>query len=81
MEANEKILKIISNETLSDVNQIDIVTPSIYRSIFAKHAYAHDTNIDDEEKLTDMLLDNKISLCQNVQDKNSNNIIQLCLNQ
>ena len=77
MEANEEILKIISNETLRDVNNIDIVTPSIYKSIFAKHADSNDTDIDDEEKLTDMLLDNKISLSQNVQDKNANNIIQL----
>lgn len=77
MEANEEILKIISNETIRDVNDIDIVTPSIYKSIFAKYASSHDTDLDDEEKLTDVLLDNKIQFCQNVQDKNTNNIIQL----
>lgn len=77
MEVNEKILKIISSETVDYIDDMDIVTPSIYKSVFSKHANAHNVDIDDEEKLTDIILDNKISEAQNIQDKNENNIIQL----
>ena len=77
MQSKEKILELISNETRSAVNNISIVTPSIYKSFFKKNALAHDTELDDEEKMTDSLLDNKIQMCSTVQNLNSQNVMQL----
>ncbi|MDQ7061129.1 MAG: hypothetical protein Q9M43_08260 [Sulfurimonas sp.] len=69
MQANNAILKLISNETLDSIHNIGVVTPSIYTSIFTENALKHEINIDDENKLTDTLLDSKIQLCQSVQEK------------
>ncbi len=77
MVANEDILKIISNETIDSVHDIGIVTPTIYKSFFTKHALAHNTDVEDEDQITDTILDSKIILCQSVQDKNSSNVLQL----
>ena len=77
MSSNEEILTIISNETLDSIHNINIVTPSIYTSIFSKHASDHDTDMSEEERLTDTILDNKIQMCQSVQDKNTNSVFQL----
>jgi len=80
VEINKEILKIISNETISSINDIDIVTPTIYKSIFTKHASNYKTDINDEDKLTDTLLNNKISTYQNLQEQTSHNAIQLSEN-
>ena len=77
MQENEEILKIISNETLNDLNDISIVTPTIYKSIFSKYAIEHGTTLEDEDKVTDTILDSKISLFQNMQSQTSNNAISL----
>ena len=80
MQSNEKILELISNETRSAVNNISIVTPSIYRSFFEKNALSHGTDLSDEEKITDSLLDSKIQMCGTVQNLNSQNVLQLSRN-
>ncbi len=77
MEVNEKLLKIISTETLNDITDINIVTPTIYKSIFAKYASHHNTSLEDEDKLTDTILDNKISTFQNMQNETSKNAVIL----
>ena len=77
MQANEDILKIISNETLDSVHGISIVTPTIYKSIFTKNASLHHTDIDDEEKLTESLLNDKISTFQNIQAQTTKNVVKL----
>lgn len=77
MEANQEILKIISNETINSLSSTDIITPTIYKSFFAKHAGLHHIEIMDEEKITNNLLDAKILMCENFQDKNSKNAIEL----
>lgn len=77
MVTNEEVLQIISNETIDSLHNIGIVTPSIYKSIFSKHASVHNADIKDEDKVTDFLLDSKITMCQNFQEKNSENIIEL----
>jgi len=77
MQANEEILKIISNETLDSVHDISIVTPTIYKSIFEKNASSHDTDIENEDKLTASILNKKISIFQNIQNETSKNAIIL----
>lgn len=77
METNEAILQVISNETIDAVHDISIVTPSIYKSIFVKNASSHGTDLSDEDKITDTLLDSKINMCNTVQEQNSNNVTKL----
>jgi len=49
--SDNKILHIISNETKSAIEQMDIVTPSIYASFFEKFAAEHDEVIENEKEL------------------------------
>lgn len=76
-QENGSILQIISNETLSYLQSTEVVTPSIYSSVFAKNALKHQVDLTDENKLTDTFLDKKIEMCHTVHEKNSNNVIQL----
>ncbi|MCD6173455.1 MAG: GGDEF domain-containing protein [Sulfurimonas sp.] len=77
MEANEEILRIISNETLDSAHDISIVTPTIYKSIFQKNASSHNADISNEDKLTDRMLNDKISMFQNMQEETSKNAVKL----
>ena len=77
METNEEILKIISNETLDSVHDISIVTPTIYKSIFSKNASSHDADISNEDKIIDSMLNDKISMFQNMQEETSKNAVKL----
>lgn len=77
MQADVRILEVISNETRNAVNNINIVTPSIYKSFFEKHALPYGTNLINEEKMTDSLLDDKIQMCSTVQNQNSQSVVRL----
>ena len=59
---------------------MDIVTPSIYASVFSKFAKIHDTCIEDEVALTDHILDEKIAQYTNLQTKTSQNANKLSEN-
>jgi len=77
MQTSEAVLKIISNETIDSINNMGIVTPSIYKSVFAKYALEHNANIDEEDKITDTLLDSKIKMCTDFQNQTSQSAIML----
>jgi len=77
MEADQEILTIISNETLTAVNNINIVTPTIYESVFNKQASSHDAKIEDESKLTNNVLDEKISMFREMQIETSKQAMAL----
>jgi diguanylate cyclase (GGDEF)-like protein len=65
MSSNQETLKIISNETKNSIDQLPVVTPSMYASIFSKYASNHNTNIVDEKELAKNLL---LSECSNLTD-------------
>ena len=77
MKINNKVLQIISNETKDNIDELDVVTPSIYSSIFSKYASSHDADLEDEDKITDHFLDGKIHTLQNVQEQTSKNALTL----
>lgn len=64
MPANQ-ILRIISNETKSSIEQIDIVTPSMYASFFEKFASEHNELIENEKDLAVDLIRHE---CSNLTD-------------
>ncbi len=47
-DQKKQILSIISNETKSSIDQMSIVTPTVYASIFSEFAKEHDEDINDE---------------------------------
>jgi len=61
MKADEKVIKIISNETKDAVNAMDVVTPTIYASIFEQYAKEHGQEIEDESQLAIDILKNECS--------------------
>ena len=77
MESNEKILEIISNETLGSACKMSVVTPSIYHSMFTHNATGHDADIKDEDKLSNDILNSKISMFQNLQTETTKNAVKL----
>jgi diguanylate cyclase (GGDEF)-like protein len=77
MEANNEMLKVISNETIDSVHDINIVTPTIYKSLFLKNAASHEVDIKDESKITDELLDKMVHNFQTMQQETSQNAIKL----
>jgi hypothetical protein len=77
MKADSRLLEIISHETIDTINKMDIVTPTIYASIFSKFATMHDTDIGEEESITNNLLNDKIALFTNMQNQTSKNAKRL----
>ncbi len=62
---NNQILRIISNETKATIEQMDIVTPSIYASFFEKFASEHHEFIENEKDLAVDLIQHE---CSNLTD-------------
>jgi diguanylate cyclase len=73
IQTHDSTLEIVSNETKKSIAQLDIVTPPTYTSIFTKFANEHNVHIDNYDKLTDTLLNEKISFFEKLQEKTSNN--------
>jgi diguanylate cyclase (GGDEF)-like protein len=77
MQANNEALKIISNETKNSIDQLSVVTPSVYASIFAKYANNHNTDIQDEKALAKDLLIMECSNLTDLQNQASKSAMQL----
>ena len=73
MNSDSKMLHIISNETKSSIDQLSVVTPSVYASIFSKFASSHDTQIENEQKLAQNLLETECSTLVKLQENTSTN--------
>ncbi|WP_294963230.1 GGDEF domain-containing protein [Sulfurimonas sp.] len=65
MQDRKNTLKIISNETKNSIDQLSIVTPSMYASIFSKYANNHNTDLDNENELSRDLM---VMECTNLTD-------------
>ena len=73
---NDK-LKIISNETKNSIDQLSVVTPSIYASIFSKFASDYDVEVDDEKELARDLMLVECSSLTNMQAQASDSAQKL----
>ena len=80
MNNNKEALKIISNETKNSIDQMSVVTPSVYASIFSKFASNHNENIDNEKELAQDLLIMECSNLTDLQTQASKNAMQLSQN-
>jgi diguanylate cyclase len=77
MNAKQDILQLISHETINSANSLNIVTPSIYSSLFFKFASEHGLEITDEANIADDVLNEKISQFTNLNNETSKNMQQL----
>lgn len=77
LSTNNTILKIISNETKSSIDQMQIVTPSVYASLFSKFATDHNEIIEAEEELSINLIRQECSALTKMQFETSKNANQL----
>ena len=71
--SDNKILHLISNETKSSIDQMNIVTPSVYASIFSKFAQDHDEVIENEKELSVDLMKLECSTLTSLQTSTSKN--------
>lgn len=74
MTKDDKLLHVISNETKDSIDQLSIVTPSIFASIFSKFAKNHKFEILDENSLSQKLLQNECSQLTELQTFTSKNM-------
>ncbi len=75
--SSEEVLKIVSNETKDSINQLSVVTPSIYASLFSKFANNHKADIEDEKKLAQDLMITECSNLTDLQTQASKSAMQL----
>ena len=80
MNKNTKMLEVVSNETKDSINQINVVTPSIYASLFSQFATAHNIEIENEDELAQDLLKIQCSTLTQMQAQTSQNVQSLSEN-
>lgn len=73
MQTDDKILQTISDEAKKSIREMDVVTPSIYASIFSDIALTNNFDLSNEKELTDILIKNKLSILENMQNETSKN--------
>ncbi|ADN09507.1 GGDEF domain-containing protein [Sulfurimonas autotrophica] len=74
MQENKKILEIISNDAKSSIEQLSVVTPSMYASIFSELAKKHNIDIEDEENLSKEIVTNECNKLTALQKETSKNV-------
>jgi diguanylate cyclase (GGDEF)-like protein len=74
MEKDKTIFKIITNETLNSIKEMDMVTPTIYSSVFSKFAYKHNQSLENEEKISRNILEEECSFLTELQTKTAKNV-------
>jgi len=77
MQTDAQVLKIVSNETKKHIDSMDVVTPSIYSTVFSKCASSHDLELKDEEKISKDFLDEELSLLEDMRKQTSKNVLSL----
>ncbi len=79
-QIDKKILEVISNETKDSIDQLNVVTPSMYASIFSEFALKHNQTIENEEELAHDLMKTECSNLTELQDQASKSVQVLSKN-
>ena len=77
MDKNKKILTIITNETRDTITQMDVVTPTIYASLFSKIAHEHNQDLDDELEISHDIVQEECSSLRELQTRAGENANKL----
>jgi diguanylate cyclase (GGDEF)-like protein len=73
----DDVLKIITNDTMGSIEQMDVVTPSMYASLFTKLASERGVTIDNEPELASNLLTEECLNIKELQAKTTKSVNQL----
>lgn len=73
----DKEFEYISNETKKKIGPMDVVLPSLYSSIFSEIAQREHVALDGEERLSGMLLDDKINQFTTLSEQTSRQVSRL----
>jgi len=74
MQENKKLLEIISSDAKNSIEQLSVVTPSMYASIFSELAKKNNIDIEDEENLSKEIVTNECNKLTALQKETSKNI-------
>jgi len=74
VDANKQLLKIITNETKASLEKLEIITPTLFNSIFYQFAKEHNVNLKDENRLAQNLLQEECSMLTSLQTQTSKNV-------
>lgn len=77
MTSDKKILHVISNETKNSIDQLSIVTPSVYATIFSQLATEHGESIEQEPQLAYDIMKTECTNLSALQSQTSKNASQL----
>jgi len=80
MKENVKTLEIVSNEAKNSIEQISVVTPSIYASIFSEFAKKNKLEIKNEENLSKDIIQSECLKFTTLQKETSKNVQTLSEN-
>jgi diguanylate cyclase (GGDEF)-like protein len=67
MMQEKRLLEIISNETKSEICNLEVVTPDIFKTVFAEKAQEHD--MKDYQELVEQYTDAKVNNLLHIQDE------------
>jgi diguanylate cyclase (GGDEF)-like protein len=73
MENNNNLLQIVTNETKDSILEMDVVTPSIYASVFSKYADDHNLSLENEDEISHDILEKECSFLTELQTQTSKN--------
>jgi len=79
MKIDDKKLEILSNEVKKSIEQLDVVTPTIYRSVFEEYAKNNNIQIENENDISKNIIATECSRLTSLQDqtyKNANTLSQ-----
>jgi len=77
MNKKERLLKIITNETLDATYAMPIVTPSVYATLFSQKAEAHSLKLEDEVEFSKALILKECEDLVKIRDSNNKNTVKL----
>lgn len=80
MKENKKTLEIVSNEAKNSTEQMSVVTPSIYASIFSEFAEKNNLEIQNEENLSKEIIQSECLKFTALQEETSKNVQTLSEN-
>lgn len=78
--SNSETLQLISNDTKDSIQNMHVVTPTVYASIFNQYASKHDEKIEDEHQLSQDILSLACENFVTLQNQTSQNALKLSNN-
>ncbi len=77
MNKDDKLLKIVSNDVKHSIEELSIVTPTVYATLFSELAKKNNLEIEDETNLSKELLNLECSKLTHLQEQTTRNAKEL----